>query len=76
MGDILTLAKDSCLWLFCALCYRVYLWTPCRLMPNGWEFALLPYAGRYAYSTSWADFRETAAWNRAGRPEDWQWGHR
>lgn len=69
----MTLVRDIGRWLFCALCYRVYLWTPPRLMPFGWELALLPWAGQYAYATSWADFRETAAWNRAGRPSGWVW---
>lgn len=72
----MTLIKDVCTWLFCAACYYIYLWTPVRLMPLHWELKLLPWAGRYGYAEGWADFRETCAWNRAGRPADWQWNGR
>lgn len=70
----MTLIRDCLMWLLCAACYFIYVKGP--RLPWGWELALLPWCGRYAYSTSWADFRETCAWNRAGRPRDWDWSVR
>lgn len=67
----MTLLRDIAIWLFSAACFHFYTKGPC--LPFGWELVLLPWCGRYAYSTSWADFRETCAWNRAGRPADWKW---
>jgi hypothetical protein len=59
--------RDCLMWLFCWGCWRFYTWCP-PILPFGWELALLPWAGLYAYSTDWADFRATRAWNRAGSP--------
>jgi hypothetical protein len=69
----MTLIRDCALWLFCWSCWRTYTWMPFRLCDTRFGFWILSYAGLYAYSTSWADFRETVAWNAAGRPEDWRW---
>ena len=69
----MTLIFDCLMWLFCWACWRLYTWMPWPLCDSRFGFWLLPYAGGYAYSTSWADFRETCAWNRAGRPKDWEW---
>mgnify|MGYP003443566013 CR=1 FL=1 len=67
------LALDGATWLFCVACYWAYLKLPLSYDAG---LKLLPWCGRYAYSTSWADFRETCAWNRAGQPRDWDWSAR
>jgi hypothetical protein len=68
----MTALPDCLSWIWCWLCWRAV----CSPIPLKWTFPLLPFAGLYAYSTTWADFRETVAWNRAGQPGDWEWEHR
>lgn len=68
MKRLTILALDCLTWLFCVACFYVYTKGPD--LPFGWELKLLPWCGRYAYSDGWADFRETCAWNRAGRPRE------
>lgn len=57
-------ARDVLCYAFCWACYKAYIWGP-----SGWQMlGILPYAGMYAYSPTWREFRLTVQWNADGRP--------
>lgn len=58
------LARDIAWWLFCWACHRLYS----HRLPETFGLKLLPFAGIYAYSETWADFRDTVQWNIDGQP--------
>jgi hypothetical protein len=51
-------------WAF----YQVYTKLPWPMVRGEFGMSLLPMAGLYAYSNTWADFREAVQWNVDGRP--------
>lgn len=55
------LIRDSAWWLFCWFCWRAYTWLPWPMVRGKFGLRLLPYAGMYAYSETWADFRDCVA---------------
>lgn len=69
----MSIFRDGAWWLFCWSCWRTYTWLPWPWCDSRFGFWLLGFAGIYAYSDSWGDFRQTVAWNVAGKPRDWTW---
>lgn len=61
-------ARDVFCFAACWLCYASYTRGPWAIMRGRCGNAILPYAGMYAYSRTWADFRECVQWNADGRP--------
>jgi hypothetical protein len=61
-------ARDALCFAFCWFCFIAYTRGPWSIMRGEFGFRVLPYAGMYAYSDTWADFRECVQWNADGRP--------
>lgn len=62
-------ARDVFCFVACWLCFMAYTRGPWAVMKGRFGLLILPYAGMYAYSDTWADFRECVQWNRDGRPD-------
>ena len=60
----MNLARDVLCYAFCWACYKAVMWAPDR-----WSMLrLMPYAGMYAHTSSWREFRLAVQWNADGQP--------
>lgn len=64
------LVRDCAWWLWCRFAFQAVIWMPFRFSDSRLYFYLLGYAGMYAYSESWKEFRLCVQWNVDGRPKD------
>jgi len=60
--------RDAGLFVLCRYAFKLVIMMPQRFSNNRLYFWLLGWAGVYAYSESWRDFRGWSQWFADGKP--------